>query len=83
MPVRAGRDNLSPIPDVGGEAGFENGLQRCLRVGGVVFPRAPYDAAHKRNAANVHSGKRERHMQQTAAREPLVASSFNAVRLTL
>ena len=60
VPVRAGRDNRCPVGDFGGEAGFEDGLQRRLRVGGIVFPRTPDDAAHERNAADVHSGKRER-----------------------
>jgi len=58
--VRAGRDNGGPVGGFGGEAGFENGLQRRLRVGGIVLPRAPNDAAHERNAADVHSAKPER-----------------------
>ena len=40
VPVRTGRDNGGPVGDFGGEAGFENGLQRRLRVTGL-FSRAP------------------------------------------
>ena len=71
MAVRTRRDNGCPVGDFGREPGFENRLQRRLWVGGIVFPRAPNDAAHERDATDVHSGKWERQLAADNLPEPL------------